>query len=271
MDVCQVIKQRLEELGLEQRDLAAAATVTESYIAQLLSRNKMPPAPERTDIYDKMAKALKFPAGKLSELADLQRKEERNGTLSNPSLPLLKDVRELILRKCSPDQEEEVRAIFEREPFGELERLVTQRLLDVVKGVAKEELENEKWLQLVAWLVGRSYEQMRVTILEFLDTDIFSVSAENCDMSLDRLIESWDIDLATLAMEVVLNRKLAYISRKQMESQGILRQSQSHRSVAPMHKYIEANGVEKQMQAHGRKTASNAGRKTKARWMGSGT
>ena len=27
MDVCLVIKQRLEELGLEQRDLAAAAAV----------------------------------------------------------------------------------------------------------------------------------------------------------------------------------------------------------------------------------------------------
>ena len=31
MDVCLVIKQRLEELGFEQRDLAAAAEVTESY------------------------------------------------------------------------------------------------------------------------------------------------------------------------------------------------------------------------------------------------
>ena len=40
MDVCLVIKQRLEELGLEQKDLAAAAEVTESYISQLLTRKK---------------------------------------------------------------------------------------------------------------------------------------------------------------------------------------------------------------------------------------
>ena len=46
MDVCLVIKQRLEELGFEQRDLAAAAEVTESYISQLLTRKKLPPAPE---------------------------------------------------------------------------------------------------------------------------------------------------------------------------------------------------------------------------------
>ncbi len=41
MDVCLAIKQRLEELGLEQRNLAAAAEVTESYISQLLTRKKL--------------------------------------------------------------------------------------------------------------------------------------------------------------------------------------------------------------------------------------
>ena len=53
MDVCLVIKERLEQLGFEQKDLAAAAEVTESYISQLLTR-KSPPAPDRTDIYEKM-------------------------------------------------------------------------------------------------------------------------------------------------------------------------------------------------------------------------
>ena len=50
MDVSQLIQQKLTELGLDQRDLADAAEVTESYISQLLTRKKMPPAPERTDI-----------------------------------------------------------------------------------------------------------------------------------------------------------------------------------------------------------------------------
>jgi hypothetical protein len=49
---------------------------------------------------------------------------------------------------------------------------------------------------------------MRVGMLEFLDTDVFNVSAENCVSFLDSLIESWDIDLATFGMEVVLNRRL---------------------------------------------------------------
>jgi transcriptional regulator with XRE-family HTH domain len=217
MDVCLVIKQRLDELGLEQKDLAAATEVTESYISQLLTRKKLPPAPDRTDIYGKMGKFLKLPGSKLSKLADHQRKEELKRSLGDPPAPLLKEVRELILRKCARGKEKEIRAIFEKQPFGELERLTTQKLLDVSKRVAKEELESENWLHLVARLSGRSYEEMRVTILEFLDTDVFNLSAENCVSFLDPLIESWDIDLATFAMEIVLNRRLVQEHARKFE------------------------------------------------------
>jgi transcriptional regulator with XRE-family HTH domain len=217
VDVTLLIRQRLEELGLEQRDLAAAAKVTESYISQLLTRKKSPPAPGRTDIYEKMGKLLKLPAGKLSELADSQRKQELKKSLGDPPTPLFKQARGLILNKCRPEKQEEVRAIFEKQPFGELERLVTQKLLDVVKGVAKEELESENWLHLVARLSGRTYEQTRVNILEFLDTDVFNVSNENCVAFLEPLIESWDIDLATFGMEISLSRRLAPGDPKKFE------------------------------------------------------
>jgi hypothetical protein len=46
-------------------------------------------------------------------------------------------------------------------------------------------------------------------VLEFLETDVFNLSAENCVTFLDPLIESWDIDLATFGMEIVLHRRLA--------------------------------------------------------------
>lgn len=217
MDVPFVIRQRLEELGVEQRELATAAQVTESYISQLLTRKKPPPAPSRTDIYDKMEKFLKLPRGELARLADLQRKEELKRRLGDALTPLFKEVRELVLDKCTPDNEEYIRTIFERQPFGELERLVTQKLLDVVKRVAKEELESEPWLRLVARLSDRSYEQVRVMVLEFLDTDIFHLSVEHCVAFLDPLIESWDIDLATFDMEIVLNRRLAPEPLKKFE------------------------------------------------------
>jgi transcriptional regulator with XRE-family HTH domain len=217
LDVSLVIRQRLAELGLAQRDLANAAQVTESYISQVLTRKKAPPAPNRTDIYQKMEQLLRLPRGQLSKLAELQRQEGLKKTVMDPPAPLFQEVRALILRKCAPDQRQHIRAIFEKQPFGELERLVTQKLLDVVKRVAKQELQSEKWLRLVARLSGRSYEETRVSILEFLDTDVFRVSAEDCVSFLDPLIEAWDIDLGTFAIEVVLNRRLAPGDMKRFE------------------------------------------------------
>src|SRR5258706_11210622 len=140
MDVCLVIKRRLQELGLEQKGLATAAEVTESYISQLLARKKLPPAPDPTDIYDKRAKFLKLPSDRLSKLADHQRKEELKRNLGGPPAPLFEEVREFILRKYAPTKEKQIRVTFEKQPFGELERFVTQRLLEVIKNVAREEL-----------------------------------------------------------------------------------------------------------------------------------
>ena len=209
MDVPLLIRHRLKKLGTEQRELATAAQVTESYISQLLSGKKAPPAPERTDIYDRMETFLKLPAGKLAALAGLQRRDALKKKLADPPTPLFKEVRVLILRKCDPTKEPSIRALFEKEPYGALERLVTQKLLDVVKRVTREEWSDQQWLRRVARLTGRSYAQVRVSVLEFLETDIFNVSVDNCVTFLDPLIESWDIDLATFAMEIVLNRRLA--------------------------------------------------------------
>jgi transcriptional regulator with XRE-family HTH domain len=217
VDVTLAIRQRLDQLKLDQRDLAVAAQVTESYISQLLTGKKPPPAPDRTDIYEKMGKALKLPNGELAKLADLQRNEGLKRKLGDPPAPLFQQVRELILHKCSPNKQSQMRAIFEKQPFGELERLVTQKLLDVVKEVAKQELENETWLRLVARLGNRTYEQMRVIVLEFLDADVFDVSAKNCESFLDPLIESWDIDLVTFGMDIVLNHSVAPGQSKKFE------------------------------------------------------
>lgn len=209
MDVSFVIKRRLSELGLDQRDLAAATQVTESYISQLLTRKKAPPAPGRTDIYDRMGEFLRLPAGELSKLAEIQRHEQLKKRVAEPPRPLFKECRELILRKCDPERQRELRRIIEKDPFGELERLVTKTLVEVAQGVAREELRSEEWLRLLAQLSERSYEEMRVAILEFLDTDVFNVSIENCVSFLDPMIEAWDIDMKTFGMEVILNRRLA--------------------------------------------------------------
>ena len=217
MDVSQLIQQKMTALGLDQRALADAAEVTESYISQLLSRKKMPPAPERTDIYNKLGRVLKLPPGKLAVLADLQRRQELKRKIQSPPVPLLREVRDLLLEKCKSEKQAQIRAIFEKEPFGELERLITQKLLDVVQSLAREELGRENWLRIVAKESGRSYKQMRVAVLEFLDSDVFNITSESCVAFLDPLIVCWDIDLRTFSLEIGLNSKVASANLKKFE------------------------------------------------------
>jgi transcriptional regulator with XRE-family HTH domain len=215
MDVASVIRQRLNEFGIGQRELAIAAGVTESYISQLLANKKAPPAADRTDIYDKIAKVLKLSSRELAELADNQRHEQLKRKIVVPPQPLFQGFRELVIRKCVAVKKKQIATIFEREAFGELERFVTQRLLDVAKRVARKELDDENWIHRVARVSKQTYEEARVLILEFLDTDVFHVSAESCISFLDPLIQSWDIEFDSFSMEVVLNRRLtsAYLKR----------------------------------------------------------
>jgi transcriptional regulator with XRE-family HTH domain len=217
MNLPLLLRHRIKELGIEQRDLAAAAQVTESYISQILTGKKSPPIPERTDIYGRMERFLKLPEGKLAKLADLQRTEALKRTLAEPPRPLYQEVRELVLRKCDPGNRNAMMTIFEKEPFSAVERLVTQKLVDVVKKVAREELDDESWLRAVARLSGRSYRQMRVNVLEFLEKDVFNISADDCVTFLNPLVESWNIDIATLGMEILLSRRLVPGEPKKFE------------------------------------------------------
>ena len=58
---------------------------------------------------------------------------------------------------------------------------------------------------------------MRVAVLEFLDADVFNITPESCTAFLDPLIMSWDIDLASFSLEILLNRKVAPGSLKRFE------------------------------------------------------
>ncbi len=217
MDVSELIKQRLKELGLEQKDLAAAAEVTESYISQLLARKKAPPAPGRTEIYEKIGKVLQLPSGEITKLADLQRKEELRKKIADPPRPLFKECRELVLRKCNPAKQNEICRIFEKDPFGELERLVTQQLLAVTQKIASEKIQSDDWLPMMTELCGGSHEETRAAVLEFMDTDSLHVSGGNRIFFLDSLIDSWDMDLKAFSLSIFLNGRLASGTMRRFE------------------------------------------------------
>jgi transcriptional regulator with XRE-family HTH domain len=181
MDVALVIRERLEELGLEQRDLARAARVTESYVSQLLSGKKAPPAPHRTAIYARLDRFLKLPAGELTKVAERERIEELKRKLGLRAEPLFPKMRQLLLRTCRPDKVHQVGVILERQPFGELERLVSRKLLDVAG----------------------------------ISTDVLQLTAKHIGL-LEARIESWDVDLATLALEIVLRPRARGVRRFEM-------------------------------------------------------
>jgi hypothetical protein len=88
-----------------------------------------------------------------------------------------------------------------------MERIVTQKLFDVAKAITKKGWTNENWLRMVARANRKSYEEMRVIILDFLDTDIFSLSIQNSVYFLEPLIQSWDFDLLAFSMTVVVVSK----------------------------------------------------------------
>lgn len=208
LDITDIIRRRLQELGIEQRELALAAGVTESYISQLLAKKKTPPAPDRTRIYEKIAKVLKLSSKELMKLADEHRREELRRKVIDPPQPLYQEFRALILGKCSAGQKDRLTAIFEREPFGELERFVARQLLDVSKRAVKEEWADPKWLKRIARASGQSADKARLSLLEFLDTDVFPVSLENCLSYLDLLIQQWNIEQGSFRIEIALNPKL---------------------------------------------------------------
>jgi transcriptional regulator with XRE-family HTH domain len=217
MDACALVRERLIELGLDQRGLAAAAEVTESYISQLLTRKKSPPAPSRTDIYEKMEAFLKLPPGKLSELAERQRLDELRRNFGSAPAPLNPGVRDFVLFKCRASSEQEIRVEFEQHAFGPVERLVTQRLMDVAKDTARQELHSDEGIHAIARLSGRSFKETRVTILNFLDTDVFNLTADHCEAYLDPLIESWGIELVSFRMDIALNHQLSRTHSRQFE------------------------------------------------------
>jgi hypothetical protein len=121
---------------------------------------------------------------------------------------VLKEVRALLLRKCERYKAKAVAEIFARSPFGELERLVTQKLVEVAKEIAATELENDAWLRAVTQNTGREFRQLRVLVLEFLETSPLQVTLENFVWFLDPLIDSWDVDLVTLDLMITMNASL---------------------------------------------------------------
>src|SRR5260370_32819255 len=203
MDFSFVVRRRLEELGLDQRDLANKAEVTESYISQLLGRKKLPPLPNRTDLYDKMSRVLGLTREELARLAAIEHHEALDQKWLEAPAPRFGPMRELVLRKCRHARQRQMRDIFEKQPFGELEQLITRTLIEVVRSEARKHADDEEWVRSVAKRGRNSYREIRIRMIELLDTDP-GASIGDFASFLDPLIAAWDYDLDEFTLEVEL-------------------------------------------------------------------
>ena len=73
--VARLIRRRLKELDRTPEMLATAVQVPEWYVDDLLSGRRLPPAPDRTDIYDKITRYLRLHRNELADRAEAQRAE----------------------------------------------------------------------------------------------------------------------------------------------------------------------------------------------------
>lgn len=203
MDFAYVVRQRLDELGLGQRELADAADVTESYISQLLGRKKLPPLPNRTDLYEKMSRLLGVPRLELARLAALEHHQALDEKWQETPPARFGPMRDLILRKCRPARVRQMRLAFEKEPLGELEQLITRTLIAVVRDEARAHARDEAWLRTIARRGRDSYREMRVRRIDLLDSDP-RASLGDFSLFIDPLIDWWDFDVDEFTLDVEL-------------------------------------------------------------------
>ena len=198
--VSELINRRLKELQRMPSELATAMQVPESYVTDLLAGRRPPPAPGRTDVYDRMTKFLRLHRNELSASARLERAAEAGGSRR----PHVK-VRKLLFELCEPTRARAVsRRLADRKRNVALEILIAQRLLEVAQGFVRRQLDDEVGIRVAAKREGCSHTEMRLRLINFLDVTPESLTVADHEVYLRPRIAAWDIDLETNAMKIVL-------------------------------------------------------------------
>jgi Fe-S cluster assembly iron-binding protein IscA len=200
LKVSQVILRRLKELQRTPSDLARALQVPESYVSDLLAGRRLPPGPNRSDVYAPMSKFLRLHPNDLPASARAEH-QTSGGVARRPPVK----VRKLLLELCEPSRAAAVtRGLGYGKRSASLEILITQRLLDVAQGFVRRQLEDEVGIRVAAKREGCSHTEIRLRLINFLDVMPDSLTVADHETYLRPRIATWDIDLETHAMKIVL-------------------------------------------------------------------
>lgn len=196
--IADLLRRRLREIGRSPHELAEAVQVPAEYIDDLMAGSRRPPLPARTDIYQKMTTFLRVGRNDVIACA----RAERAAAPSGPADPGTR-VRTQLLALCAPVTARALERRRVRSGSAELADLF-QRLLDVTQGSVRRTLDDQIGLRLAAAERGSTYLAMRFRVLEFLDVTADALSAQDLREFVQTRIASWDVDIETGVLRVVL-------------------------------------------------------------------
>jgi hypothetical protein len=195
--VGELVRRRLREIKRSPAELAAAVAVPEQYIDDLIAGSRRPPLPGKTDIYAKMTSFLRLRRNDVTACAVAERAAAAPG--GGPGA----QVRSLLLDLCAPGTARALGQRRGRRSGAELTGIL-QRLLDVAQGAVRRQLDDPTGIRLAAAERGSSYVDMRLKVLEFMDATADTLTPEDLVEFLRPRITSWDVNLDTGVLRVVL-------------------------------------------------------------------
>src|SRR5207245_8561170 len=132
-------------------------------------------------------------------LAALAHHQALDQKWQEPAPARFSSMHELVLRKCRPRRQTKMKTIFQK--FGQIEPLITRTLLDVARGEARTHAGDESWVRAIAKRGGKSYREMRVRVIELLDSNA-SAPLDDFSTFVDLMVASWDYSVDHFVFEV---------------------------------------------------------------------
>jgi hypothetical protein len=197
MTVRRLLQERLKEMERSSEDLAAALEVPTHYVSELISGRRRAPLPARTDVYERMTRFLQLGRTDLADCANSERGEAGHDRGSPDA-----EVQTELLGLCEADT---ARKLKRRARSDEAEMVdLIQRVLDVVQGNARRTLDHQIPLRIAATRTGASYPEVRLRVLEFLDTSPATLTLADLSEFVRPQVALWDVDLDSGVLRVVL-------------------------------------------------------------------
>lgn len=197
-----LMRRRLTELKRTPAELADAMQVPVTYVTDLLAGRRAPPAPGRSEVYGRMTKFLRLHRNDLPSCARAEW-DAREATPRRPAAA----VRTRLLELCDPARARTVQRRLAVRGGGvgvALEILIADRLLEVSKGFVRRQLDDEAGIRIAASREGCDYAQMRMRLIDFLETTADTLTVEDFENFVRPRIGTWAVDLDTGTMRIVL-------------------------------------------------------------------